>query len=483
MAMASFTASNQDTPPHGNPPAQLQAGVAKLKNSCDACTAAKVGCTKEKPSCVRCVKRRCSCVYSTTKRIRRVPLSKGSSSTVKSTASEQESHDGAINTTSHTPENITVSLPQQYPGRDSVFFPTPASNDQGSNWILSSATTSDTFANLLTPDESSLFDIPGSVPADWEPDFDCLESLAVQESRQTSGVTDSSIFDLGDSILSGYSSAGTDTGLSGRESSAGLLPPSSRTSIFGDTHMDQDDTVMDIFGPSCGASMSGNAPDLSLFTQATPCDSSCTCLVRILALLPHISQPSWFHDSRTKPKGANQQVELDHVLDQNTKAVGLVKECLRCSCVTDGYTFVLISLVVLAVLNRYTTTAADILAGSVNSDSSQRRQHLQPVVTQSNFTEAERHKASRRILSQLTAIQSIRKDLGERFTSMTNTESRTQHPKRPFNDRSREGVSTLLSLPALAAPVPSIVVQQLHVAIRSRLHDLSRAIIQSIRGR
>lgn len=486
MAMASFTASNyQDSSPQGNSQFRSQIGTAKLKNSCDACTAAKVGCTKEKPSCVRCVKRRCSCVYSTTKRIRRVPLPKGSTSTSKPTANEQRPHDDPVNSAGHTPENITVALPQQDSSHDSVFFPTPVSNDQAGNWILSATTTSDTFANLLSPDESSLFDLPGSVAADWESEFDCLGSLAVQKAGQGSGVTDSSIFDLGDSILSGYSSAGTDAGVCGRESSAGLLPPSSRTSIFGDTHMGQDDTVMDIFGPNCGNLSSENAPDMSLFAPEVRSESLCSCLVRVSALLARISPPSRVHnsDSRTKTKGTRPQLELDHVLEQNTKALELAKECLCCSCVTDGYTFVLLSLVVLAVLNRYTTAAADILGGSVDADALWRRQDPQVAVTQSTITKAERHKASRRILSQLTALQSIQRDLSERFKGVSEAESESQCSKRPLNDRSREGAVTSLSLPALAAPVPSVVIQQLHTAIRSRLHELSRAIIQSIRGR
>ncbi|PIA98748.1 hypothetical protein CB0940_02344 [Cercospora beticola] len=486
MAMASFTASNyQDSPPQGNPHSRSQIGIAKLKNSCDACTAAKVGCTKEKPSCVRCVKRRCSCVYSTTKRIRRVPLPKGSTSTSKPTANEERPHNGPVNSAGHTPENITVALPQQDSSHDSVFFPTPVSNDQAPNWMLSATTTSDTFANLLTPDESSLFDLPGSVAADWESEFDCLGSLAVQEACQGSGMTESSIFDLGDSILSGYSSAGTDAGVSGRESSAGLLPSSSRTSIFGDTHMVQEDTAMDIFGPNCGTSSSENAPDMSSSAPEVRSESSCSCLVRVSALLARISPPSRVHnsDSRTKTKGTRSQLELDHVLEQNTKALELAKECLRCSCVTDGYTLVLLSLAVLAVLNRYTTAAADILGGSADADALGRRQTPQAAVTQSSITEAERHKASRRILSQLTALQSIQRDLSERFKGVNEAEAGLQCSKRPLNDRSREGAVALLSLPALAAPVPSVVIQQLHTAIRSRLHELSRAIIQSIRGR
>ncbi|KAF2209140.1 hypothetical protein CERZMDRAFT_100657 [Cercospora zeae-maydis SCOH1-5] len=480
--MTSLTSQDyQDAAPQGNLPPQPQLGIAKLKNSCDACTAAKVGCTKEKPSCARCVKRRCSCVYSSTKRIRRVPPPKGSPS--RPSGSGERPHDGSNATTCQTPEDITVAAPQQHPGNESIFFPISTSDAQASNWMLSTTTTSDAFTNLLSPGDSSTFTFPSCAPTDWDQEFECLGSLAAQDADQVPGQSDPSIFDIGDSILGGYLSTETDAGISGPESSTDLSHASSKTSIFGDTHMGQGEAGMDMFAPSRGGTSSDIRSDIShIVAQTVGSDSSCACLVRIMALLARLSRSLSESDVGINTKRMSQQLGLDSAMEQNTKAVQLIKECLCCSCATDGYTLVLLLLVVLAVLNRYTTAAADIMGGAIDSDTSRRRQHHHSD-PQSTATEEQRHRDNRRILSQLTAVQSLIKDLGERVMSANDDEPGPKHPKHAFKIRPQQKVPGLLSLPALSIPIPPTIMQQLHAVIRSRLHDLSRAIIQSIRGR
>ncbi|KAI1372120.1 hypothetical protein F4677DRAFT_433531 [Hypoxylon crocopeplum] len=52
--------------------AQLRSSrKGKLKDSCDACSASKVRCTKEKPSCARCTRLGNQCSYSVTRRMGR----------------------------------------------------------------------------------------------------------------------------------------------------------------------------------------------------------------------------------------------------------------------------------------------------------------------------------------------------------------------------------------------------------------------------
>ncbi|KAI2627779.1 hypothetical protein GGR54DRAFT_431727 [Hypoxylon sp. NC1633] len=53
---------------------RTQSGISrkgKLKDSCDACSASKVRCTKEKPSCARCTRLGNQCSYSVTRRMGR----------------------------------------------------------------------------------------------------------------------------------------------------------------------------------------------------------------------------------------------------------------------------------------------------------------------------------------------------------------------------------------------------------------------------
>ena len=55
----------------------------KLKDSCDRCSASKIRCTKEKPSCARCEKMGYTCFYSPARRVGRPHRSKDSSSREK----------------------------------------------------------------------------------------------------------------------------------------------------------------------------------------------------------------------------------------------------------------------------------------------------------------------------------------------------------------------------------------------------------------
>lgn len=51
-----------------NPSSSIASRIPKLRDSCDACSVAKVRCTKKKPTCTRCGKRGIPCEYIATKR-------------------------------------------------------------------------------------------------------------------------------------------------------------------------------------------------------------------------------------------------------------------------------------------------------------------------------------------------------------------------------------------------------------------------------
>nr|POE70862.1 geodin cluster transcription factor [Quercus suber] len=112
----------------------------KLRSSCNACAEAKIGCTKEKPTCSRCARRDEPCVYAVIRRAGRPSLNKNK------TAADTDFIAARSPPASVAP-TIQTSSSVQIPG-----FPTSISPP-----FSSSPQHVDTMDKQIAPDYSDLF--------------------------------------------------------------------------------------------------------------------------------------------------------------------------------------------------------------------------------------------------------------------------------------------------------------------------------------
>ncbi|CAG9936292.1 unnamed protein product [Clonostachys rosea f. rosea IK726] len=164
----------------------------KFRSSCDACSAAKIKCTQERPECSHCAKRLRVCVYSLSKRVKRPRR-------------PQMRHEGRGNPGSGTgqavapgDETIPGSAPLDSAGSSidcmtSIDFlssaashpVTPRPSDCSTDWA-SLVATAEPFATLLDP----ALDFPASLPV---PDPDHVQSVEKSNSDSLENINDTSI--------------------------------------------------------------------------------------------------------------------------------------------------------------------------------------------------------------------------------------------------------------------------------------------------
>ena len=104
--------AGQESAPGPTPERAPNAQPRKLRNSCDACQEAKLGCSQEKPSCRRCSRYGHQCVYSPFRRIGRPPRSfnaQGQDETASKPRSKAQNRDGNNSSNSRVPTTQSPS--------------------------------------------------------------------------------------------------------------------------------------------------------------------------------------------------------------------------------------------------------------------------------------------------------------------------------------------------------------------------------------
>jgi hypothetical protein len=293
-----------------NPPSSSSLGANSpgLRNSCEACAAAKLRCPKEKPTCHRCAKRGIVCEYFAIKRAGRKP---GSRSNINGNGSSGS----ASNNVPARPPERTHSHQDAEPRQASTVSGPMTMFDQS-------------LPNLMDVDAVSDIDFTDGHDFDFFSPADFLPHHA--ESGESSG---SSI-------------ATTDGGGSARP----------RDQSFSTTFSNLDIGVPELFTLPSPNSTDWNTafPDLDLS------ESSCSCLVQAVNYFTRLSQLS----STVCTTFASVDLDNDttlrlalNVVEQNKATISAVSVILHCPNYHDGCLLALVSFIIFKMLSLYAAVA------------------------------------------------------------------------------------------------------------------------------
>lgn len=389
MTVVGGHGSSASGAPLNPPPATGQAGpsdsTGRIRGSCEACAKSKVKCGKEKPACERCLMRGTECVYLISRRPGRVP---GANSR-RQHARNRADRDNDSSNTSSSSRNISISGDQvhQRSGSDShsgvmVNFPqSPSPSTTGSE------STSNEI-DLVSSNAGSFMSTPNT---EDQPEYLFGSSFDPNYFQLMSSLDDgmySTLMDLEDSLgpVASWPADGGNSNLQGevfvgqdainydmsrpRVNTADLAQISPRDSPMSSSAAFDFNQMLSnsacVFEPT--SSMPFPAA-VDTTAQATPTPASnepCDCVSQALDILKVVSRPQPYCNLR---KGRSHST--GSVLLQNKHSIESTSSLLVCStCKEDRLLLMVILMIAMKLLERYTYVIASRSPGQVNAGGS-----------------------------------------------------------------------------------------------------------------
>ncbi|RBR18738.1 uncharacterized protein FIESC28_05879 [Fusarium coffeatum] len=391
--------------PKSNIGTQEQRYETKLRRSCDVCSAAKIKCTQEKPSCAYCAKKSKSCVYRTSKRVRNIISNeerrksrKERRSAVKAGASAESSD--------HLPTPAdSVITP-------STAVPTETSESHEQQW-------SEWFPSSRIPKTADyLLDLPALL--EWDPAL---------------------------GPISGHDGAASDLikndqGLSSHKDRAG---EDSTLHSWGNNSIDISafDPGTEVEWMSCdtGFSLPESQVEASVTSVAShaitpaPCHhslgsprvintiptGSCNCTIRVLKFLTTLSvDPS---DIWTASCSYLEYSRLRDTYDEMERSLEELGGIFHCSCSTDS-NFILLSSLLISRIQAWYVAAINATVINATGDTETYRSMLPPTLTDIECqSDNGKRLMIQHFLSKFTALQILISQLSEQLRNHDSSKS------------------------------------------------------------
>lgn len=493
-----------------------QPATSKLRSSCNACTDAKIGCSKERPTCARCAKRNETCVYAPTRRAGRPALKKQKQQRQASISDETAASSQAGDATPPSAaDGLTAepwqdwSLPNQPDTLDLFRSPIPTDASLNAVWADRPQTTGIEDFGFSMPPTMPSFPLELNAtrpPALFPEDPGTLDaSLACflnDDPMQTIGHIDgantatSSICrdDIGailathgtqsDTSLESDLFSSSAPSLVGSSSSQSLSALSSDVaSWFSSTHARLDgSTTFTRDGPPSEQRSPQNVLDGS--------SPSCGCISRGLGLLQQLIPPP----PTTSPCSHRMEIDspvvdmrFEEVISRNRTAFGTINNILACSCSNDPTLLFILALVIFEILGWYaacisTTGEKEVKQPFDDSSSSQlesvARLHIRPptptTMPDYDFDPKNQDRVvCQRVLSELCSLQRAVNALSQRLQELETT------PRRPSLGSVTQGL-LFNSFSFNGAAGSANLARSMESSLRQHLQSLSKAILTTL---
>lgn len=430
-------------------PITMARTAPKLRDSCQACSASKVKCSRKKPTCERCATRHLKCEYLVTKRAGRVkqrhsepepPRSDFMFSPVWSTPSA-----------SHSERSAGYSAKWAMPSHLDLETQLSSSCAEPSN-------TSPMIA-LGNPElfESHLNTFPGLDSLNF--DHFGPEQFDLPLHRNDYNTSQSTKMDF---IPQSESQQPLELHLGLR----GALPG------FEDLAFNQRDSVAQVGEAVTASSTSAESPPLDVPSSCSGC-----CLLQAIALLRQLftdlsagcsrsASPSSMEENKTFVPNHS---SLETIISKNKQTIETVTTILSCACSQDAYLLAIITLIVFKVINWYSTIARDSHTGQ---EPPGRRHSISG--SMHDLEEDDERIAGQLILSELHCVQRLVTQLSRRLKA----------------DAIRSGMGQLLpdgigTIPPEASdgwvPFSAAFLDQLEADLRKGLRTLFSEIVSMLR--
>ncbi|RYP61091.1 hypothetical protein DL769_007866 [Monosporascus sp. CRB-8-3] len=405
----------------------------KLRDSCQACAASKVKCSKDKPTCARCKERGTTCQYLVTQRTGR-KFRRRNSENVRNNATPGQTTTPPLSASPYSPGEVEAIA--GVPFLDSPFTTLDTSLD-------------DFIASLPTPPSLSLPATPNQ--------NNSSQPIISPEYTHESYAASSCPLNQADIPLPSYEEplcTSNETGLDPLEYGLDALDCSLQT------------TQLSQLGATPNLNGGSEQPD---------------CLKTALRLMGQLSCRESPLSACSTPTGYEHQgTPLQTIIEKNREAIETITAMLPFACSQDGYFLVVVSLVVSKVLSGYAAAAR------VPSTMENEKQSLStPVSTSSSrwpTITAERiptplkaeeidPMTAQRVLNELYRVQRLIDQLA----------SKVQLCARRNNSFSSEDSLLDDDTTPTTLPFSATVLSQLTSELRKRLSTLSLELIDGLR--
>lgn len=434
-----------------------QNSTPKLRDSCQACAASKLKCSKEKPSCARCVKRSRNCEYLATRRAGRKTLNR-----TADTPRHSEPTQVPTPTATVAPEALradaAIHFPEQYVDDASETSSSPDIRSEPSG--------------LITPVDMDL----------GMPDF--LPPASPFQIPELSG---------GHSRMGSIASSLSDWPMSYPFDSSVSVPMyESNTMGFINGHITHIQTPM---AYSSLPSISGQTPSpvlkqpILLNSQAQP---HCSCYARAHELSGHFCSGPPARSKQDLAQTIQSPQLIQSVVLDNQHAIEAITNIIGCSCSQDSFLLMTLSIVLFKIMDRYEEAVCDPAAlperyrksTSEATINTQLPLHLSPNDLDYCYVGGDdpSQVAAHAVLGDLHRVQRLCQRFSSRIHAMAGPrlkdgpmgpDTASPSPISPggMDDFPREGLPTNMTNPFSPG-----LFHQLEADLRKRLRSLSTAV-------
>ncbi|KAK2767084.1 hypothetical protein FQN54_006403 [Arachnomyces sp. PD_36] len=462
--MAAPTSSAQS---HTQKPAVPSA--PKLRDSCHACSASKVKCSRQKPSCARCAKRGLPCEYLATRRAGRKHDGRKASGNINQTSNTAATH---ANQGVSGPGNIAA---------------TPTSSSVTGNLTPTSAHMRPSLSRQHSSgyQDTVLPDFFSTVEPNFSADFnDWIGSPISFPGHETS--------DAEGSAQHFVFSEELNNDLSDAHLAAAFLRPEDAFSI-----MEETTSEPQVLSRPCSPIHSQAS---TAITSAQLHESSNGCLVHALGLLKQLFPNASTGCARSKtpedPAETTRHLPtIQSAVLENAQTIDAISNMLQCPCSQDDYLLMVMSLIVFKVLGWYaaaargtpTAGADDIPSSQTNSlphwGESKSSRHIErvlqiPAVVGGYCIDGEdqARMAGQLVLSELHRAQRLVNQLSDRLKnrSIRNGPTLSASDNIVHNPEAHSDSGN-------PSPFSTTLLDQLENDVRKRLRSLSSEIVSMLR--
>ncbi|KAF2648487.1 hypothetical protein K491DRAFT_722526 [Lophiostoma macrostomum CBS 122681] len=347
-----------DTPGHSPRPRGwsnvASSTSSKLRDSCHACAASKVKCSKEKPTCARCVKRGTTCEYLVTKRPGRKHDSRVVHRNLHRSGVARSLNEFAWPAALSGPSSGNSTPPD-------VAQHSPTNEESMAN------VSSDMFPNLLSPVDNSLSSVLGPMDIDFDelfppplsfPEHSLPDLHVTDPPNLFTGSESSNSTSQGSSVTDGciaYSSAEEAIFFFGTLEPNAHPPSEPDFPMVLERHPQNAPSVT-----SRCSRASSTKPNSTTHTRpyqdTRESGFSCGCLIRALDLLKPLLAEHLL--PRMENMSRNSQLGNFHTIKSvNKQTIDALAQILKCSCAAESYLLTIASLIVFKILNWYAQVA------------------------------------------------------------------------------------------------------------------------------
>lgn len=327
---------------------------SRLRSSCNACTDAKIGCTKEKPTCSRCARRDEVCVYAPARRAGRPNRHRANR------AASQQLERAALSPKSPSLHMTPTSYPDLLPQ-----FP-DLTRDLSSHEVASLLG----FSSLNQSDVNNYLD---SISAPFDdliagghgstPSLAGDSGIGLNSDNNTSLEGDFRALSGGCETMSTLIKDGDGSGSGDTDMSNCLLPrdPTDAIVFPGLFNMpDMYNTHNDFQTPN--QTLPHNAIDasgqethgLKLSEQRRKSSSTCDCRIKCSNLLDKMAA---LRADASPDSSSNEPPDFEDVMKQNDSTIEIVREILDCACSNNNSSLYVLCFVIFETLGWYAATA------------------------------------------------------------------------------------------------------------------------------